>query len=596
MSDINIVTLDEKKLPTMTHTADVCVVGGGLAGLLAAISAARHGAKVILMQDRPMLGGNSSSEIRVPVRGAKGTENRKTGILQEIELENIYHNPLMNWHMWDHVLYQKAVDEENLELLLNCSCLHAEMDGSRIVSAIGWQTTTYTFHEVCAKQFVDCSGDSILAALAGADMRIGREARDEFNEYGANEVADRGTMGNTLMLTTREHDHPVPFTPPEDAYVYETDDDMFLHDHDFVNKHGNFWWIELGGEADTDPLRDAEDIRKELVRVALGVWDHIKNRGDHGAENWELDFVGLLPGKRETRRCLGDHILTQNDLENGVHFPDTVAFGGWTMDNHNPKGFYYKGYSSHHIKPVVPFEIPYRSLYSRNVENLSLAGRNISATHMAMSATRVMATCALMGQAVGTACAIAVRESCDPREVGKTHIGELQRKLIEDGCYLPGTVREISEISHMAKYSVSEAEKQVLLDGWERPHGEENHAISIPCGGKIDIELSAPTKGATLRMMLDPDFSRKSISDRTKIQLFSIQIHIPRVGYKANMPATLAREITVLVDGKEIYSDTNNHQALLRLALPDGARHVEVCFGNSWGAESIGLYALDINE
>ena len=582
MSDINIVTLDEKKLPTVTHDVDVCVVGGGLAGLLAAIAAARHGAKVALMQDRAVLGGNASSEIRVPVRGAKGIENRETGILSEIELENIYRNPLMNWHQWDNVLYEKAVAEENLELLLNCSCLHAEMEGSRIVSAIGWQTTTYTFHEVRAAQFIDCSGDSILAALAGADMRVGREARDEYNEYGANEVADRGTMGNTLMLTTREHDHPVPFTPPADAYVYKTDEDLFMHDHDFVNKHGNFWWIELGGEAETDPLRDAEEIRKELVRVALGVWDHIKNRGDHGADNWELEFIGLLPGKRETRRILGDHILTQNDLENGVHFQDTVAFGGWTMDNHDPKGFYYMGYSSHHITPKVPFEIPYRSLYSRNVDNLSMAGRNISATHMAMSATRVMATCAVMEQAVGTAAAIAVREQADPRVVGEKHMAELQRTLLEDGCFVPGSLREISGVSVTA----------ILHDGWERPHGGVAHCIEVPVGGTLAMELREPAR--ELRMVLDPDFSRESISPRSRIKLFTIQIHAPRKDYKANMPATLAKDFVILADGQEIKRVCDNHEMLIRMPLPEGVKKVEVRFDSSWGNAAVGVYAFDV--
>ncbi|MBR5232242.1 MAG: FAD-dependent oxidoreductase [Clostridia bacterium] len=594
MSNINIVMPEEKKLPTVVHEADVCVVGGGMAGLLAAMAAARHGAKVILMQDRPMLGGNASSEIRVPIRGCKGKENRESGILMELELKNIYRNPTMNWHQWDHVLYEKAAAQENLELLLNCSCLHAEMDGSRIKSAIGWQTTTYAFHEVTAKQFIDCSGDSILAALAGADMRIGREARDEFNEYGANETADRGTMGNTLMLTTREHDHPVPFTPPADAYVYETDEDLFLHEHDFINKHGNFWWIELGGEEETDPLRDAEEIRKELVRVAMGVWDHIKNRGDHGADNWELDFVGLLPGKRETRRCIGDHILTQNDLEHGVHFPDTVAFGGWTMDNHNPKGFYYMGYSSHHIPPKVPFEIPYRSLYSRNIDNLSFAGRNISATHMAMSATRVMATCAVMGQAAGTAAAIAVREGIDPRVVGQQYITELQETLMDDGCWLPGSMRKISEASRTAAYSVSDAEKAVLLDGWERPREGEEHRVMIPVGDTLTMELAEPVKEGELRIMLDPDFSRQSISPRGKMQLFSMQIHCPRKDYKVNMPSSLAREMSVLADGVEIAYFCDNHETLLHISLPEGTKKIEVRFDASWGSECVGVYAFDV--
>lgn len=185
---------------TRRHSADVCVIGGGMSGLCAAIAAARHGAKVVLMQDRPMLGGNASSEIRMTIRGAAGKENRESGILEEIELENIYRNPTMNYSIWDSVLYQSVISEENIELLLNCSCLDCEMDGDVISEITGWQLNSYTFHTVKAKVFVDCSGDSILAELSGALYRVGRESREEFDEYAAPESADKCTMGNTCLI------------------------------------------------------------------------------------------------------------------------------------------------------------------------------------------------------------------------------------------------------------------------------------------------------------------------------------------------------------------------------------------------------------
>ena len=415
-------------------------MGGGLAGLSAAVSAARHGASVVLMQDRPVLGGNASSEIRMWVRGAHGLENRETGIIQELELENIYRNPSMNYSIWDSVLYQAVREEKNIVLLLNCSCLGCEMREDRIASVTGWQLNSYLYHEVRAKIFLDCSGDSILAPLSGAGFRTGREARREFGEYAAGESADRHTMGSSCLIEARKTDHPCAFTPPDWAYVYPDDESMYLKNHDIAGTGVNFWWIELGGEQDT--ILDAQEIHEELIRVAFGVWDHIKNRGDHGMENWELEWIGFLPGKRESRRYEGAYMLNQRDLEEGTRFADAVAFGGWTMDNHDPKGFRFMGYSSRHIQTKAPYQIPFRCLYSRNIANLMFAGRNISASHMALSSTRVMGTCAVIGQAAGTGAALAVRHGCLPADVADGYIRELQQALLEDGCFIPGMNRQ----------------------------------------------------------------------------------------------------------------------------------------------------------
>ncbi|MEE1223733.1 MAG: FAD-dependent oxidoreductase, partial [Clostridia bacterium] len=153
------------------------------------------------------------------------------------------------------------------------------------------------------------------------------------------------------------------------------------------------------------------------MSLASGTWDYIKNSGKFNSENWELDFLGFLPGKRESRRMCGEYMITQRDISDGKVFEDEVAYGGWPLDDHFPGGFYHKGVPNTNYKTPAPYSLPYRALYSENVENLFFAGRNISMTHMAMSSIRVMATCALLGEAVGKAVAIAVKNSITPHDV-----------------------------------------------------------------------------------------------------------------------------------------------------------------------------------
>jgi len=574
-----------------THKVQLCVVGGGLSGLFAAVSAARHGAKVLLMQDRPRRGANASSEIRMWVRGAAGKENRETGLLQEAELENIYRNPTMNYSLWDSVLYQLATNEPNLTLLLNTSCLGCEMDGEKIASVTGWQLNSYTFHTVEAKLFIDASGDSILAPLSGAKFRVGREDQAEFDEYAAPEKADRCTMGSSVLIEARETDHPCPFIKPEWAYTYPDDESMYLKNHDIIGTGVNFWWIELGGQQDT--IRDAQKINEELLRVAYGVWDHIKNQGDHGMENWELEWIGFLPGKRESRRYEGAYMLGQRDLEEGHHFDDAVAFGGWTMDNHNPKGFKFMGYSSKHITPVVPYEIPFRSLYSANVPNLLCAGRNIGATHMALSSTRVMATCSVIGQAAGTGAAVAIAHGCLPEDVTEKHMAELQSLLLEDGCFIPGLLRQPTGL---AKPRLGEEDLAVLNNGWERPHDGVANTVILPEG--LTVDFDGPVK--TLRLALDPDFSRESISDDKRYQKFAMRTHIDWPEKKVSMPANLLRACTVTVraaDGTEtVLSIENNRRVVLNIALPENAVSVTFTDVTAWNSDEVRVFSIDAGK
>ena len=240
------------------HECDLCVVGGGLSGMCAAIAAARHGAKVVIMQDRPLFGGNASSEIRMWVSGASQENCRETGIIEEMMLENLYRNPERSYPIWDSVMYEFVMNEKNITSIMNCSCLDAEMDGAKLVSVTGWQTTTQSFHTVKAKYFSDCSGDSVLIPLTKAEYRLGREGREEFDESIAPETADRKTMGLTCLITAREVERKIKFTPPTWANKYTKEDLAPYRIPNLSDPSENYWYMELGGEDDS--IADTEQL------------------------------------------------------------------------------------------------------------------------------------------------------------------------------------------------------------------------------------------------------------------------------------------------------------------------------------------------
>ncbi len=569
------------------HKVDFCVVGGGLAGISAAIAAARHGAKVALMQDRPVLGGNASSEIRMHVCGAHGANNCETGIIEEIMLENRYRNSQRNYSLWDSVLYEKVRFEPNISLLLNCSCNDLAMDGDRIHSVTGWQTTTQTWHIVEADLFADCSGDSILAPLSGAEVRWGREARSEFDESIEPESADRKTMGMSLLIQARETGRPQPFIPPFWADTYLTDDDLPNRGHDI--RKTNFWWIELGGEQDS--IHDTEELRDELLKVAFGIWDHIKNRGDHGADSWVLEWVGFLPGKRESRRYVGDYIMTQNDVRAEGRFDDLVAYGGWTMDDHHPGGMNWPGEPTIFHPAPSPFGIPYRCLYSRNVANLFCAGRNISVSHVALSATRVMATCATLGQAVGTAAAIAIRDHFTPRGVYRKRVHELKQNLMEDDSYLPWNVRQVPALTRAAKLTASEGDPEPLRNGVDRPVGAEDNGWTGKPGGWVQYTFDGIRRVRQLRFVFDSDLNRPEKNMPSRYPL-----HIEPVG----VPKTMTRTFRVEArdEGGEwqlVAREESNYQRLVRMEVNIETSDIRFVPEATWGAERVHVFAWDVD-
>ena len=592
---------------TIEYSCDLCIVGGGLAGTIAALSAARHGAKVVLVQDRPMLGGNCSSEIRMWVRGAHGKYSRETGILAEFEEENVYRNPTLAPTLWDSVLFGKVKENKNITLLLNTSCFDAECEDGTVKSVTAWQLTTYTWHKVTAKYFADCSGDSILAPLTGAKHRIGREGNDEYNETIGPKIADNKTMGMSLLLQARETDHPVKFTPPEWAHVYKTDEEFAIipyietqhstfRDHTIGTSGCNLWWMELGGEGPA--ILNTEETRDELMRVVFGKWDHIKNQDDHGFENWELEWVGFLPGKRESVRYVGAHVLTQNDVLAGGKFDDVIAYGGWPMDDHNPKGMLAN--TKNEVPSVLhpapsPYGIPYRSLYSVNIKNLFFAGRNISATHAAMSSTRVMATCSLLGQAMGTAAAICINEKLNTTALDKERVELLQQTLLTDGVFLPGVVRKISDINTFATVNLSDDDKKLLFNGIDRPRSDEQlNRITLDVGDEFCFEYGTPIEAKELRLQFDPDFSRKSLSPNMKMRVFAQKLHTGLDFVPMKVAATIVKEFEIYADGELVYKTDNNYHSLVKIPLGKKISSLTVKFVNTWGAEKIRLYACDV--
>jgi len=280
--------------------------------------------------------------------------------------------------------------------------------------------------------------------------------------------------------------------------------------HNLYAINTNFYWIELGGMQNS--IDDTEEIRDELLKIAFGVWDHMKNHGDHGAENWELEWIGFLPGKRESRRYVGDYVLTQHDVETCPRFEDTVAYGGWQIDNHLPGGFYMDAKGGAHLQKrrlSEPYSIPLRALYSKNVDNLMFAGRNISASHVAFSSTRVMGTIGVIGQAVGTAAAVAVKYGLLPREAGKEKIAEIQKRLMDDDCFLPGFRREPSSLAKKATLSADYGDPSALLNGMDRRIWGNDNGYFGKTNRAITYTFPSPEQVSGVRLVFDSDLDRE---------------------------------------------------------------------------------------
>ncbi|HYE04629.1 MAG TPA: FAD-dependent oxidoreductase [Planctomycetota bacterium] len=473
-------------------TADLVIVGGGMAGTCCAITAARHGLRVVLMQDRPVLGGNASSEVRLWVLGAtchlhsNARWAREGGVIDEILAETLWRNAEANPLIFDIVLLEKVRAEGNITLLLNTAVHDCEKrDADTIAAVRAFNSQNSTRYTARAPLFVDASGDGILGFTAGAAFRMGAETAAEFGEKFAPEEGYGHLLGHSIYFYSKDTGRPVEFTAPSFALKDIEREIPRFRGFDADTEGCRLWWIEWGGRKDT--VHASEEIKWELWKVVYGVWDYLKNSGKFPQmANKTLEWVGHIAGKRESRRFEGDAMLLQQDVVGAAVHADDVAFGGWAVDLHPADGVYSKHPGCTHWRGRGIYGIPYRCLYSRNIGNLFLAGRILSASHVAFGSSRVMGTLAYAAQAVAVAAAICSRDGVLPRAVAAgERLDELQRRVMRDGHHLPGRAyRDPANLAARATVSASSVLRLAELP----PDGP---AIAIPWGCAQLLPLAA---------------------------------------------------------------------------------------------------------
>lgn len=402
---------------------DLVVVGGGIAGISAAVSSARLGLKTVLIQNRPILGGNNSSEVRVHLVGSV-EKNLYPALGNIVRALDDHHPPnaAEAERFQDELKLELVKSTPNLDLFLNTHMNWVEVKDGKIGRVYAINTRTGEQHQFQGKFFADCTGDGTLGALAGADYRYGRESREQTGEPSAPMQADSMTMGSSNLWRSTERESASTF--PELPWALQFTDDYF------IDAFSGTWRWESG--FDRDIIEEAEFIRDHNLRAVFGNWSYLKNNLSEKYANYALDWVAYISGKRESRRLMGDVVLSELDILNQTEFDDAAVTLTWGIDIHfadslNSK--YYPGeeFISWYTHPKhAPYHMPYRCLYSRNIDNLFMAGRNISVTHIGLGSPRVMRTGGLMGEVVGMAASVCVAQECTPREVYSDHLNELK--------------------------------------------------------------------------------------------------------------------------------------------------------------------------
>ena len=603
---------------------EFAVIGGGMAGICAAVAAARHGVKTVLIHNRPVLGGNASSEIRIHICGADENGHKphltEGGILQEILLKNKSRNDSFSYALWDLTLYETVKAEPNLTVYFNTTMTDCRVEEEQIRSVTCYQTTTEYKIEITAPLFADCTGNGTLGYFAGADYREGSEGFQEFREPHAPAEANEERMGNTILFKAVRREKPVPYQPPFFAKKlteeqlkfrlhskYHTVDASSAADPEAFTRASTgsntavdygYWWIELMGEGE-DFVGQYETIKEELLSYVYGMWDHIKNGGEHGAEYYELDWVGALPGMRESRRLMGDYLLNENDIYENRIFEDAVAYGGWPVDVHCAHGLL-----DFHILPsevyAFPgaYTIPWRCYYSRNIRNLMFAGRNISTTRLALGSTRIMGCCSVGGQAIGTAAGLMKQYGCLPRELAP-HIKELQQILLKDDGFIPSVIHAdpadlaktavISASSHKEGHGPEQVVSGISRSTEQQPHAWHSNRLA-PEGEQLTLRFPQPQTVSCLQLTFDSGFGhpiRITMSDNRRKE--------QRIG----VPPELVKDLTAefFLNGKSVgcCPVLNNVQRLCRIPVePTACDTVRFTFHSTHGCGEIRVFEVRI--
>ena len=405
---------------------DLVVVGGGMAGSSAAVSAARLGLSVALIQNRPLLGGNHSSEVRVHLGGDRNRPPYPNlgNLVNEIASSKRGNaQPAENYQ--DEKKLKVVRGEKNVKLFLNTHVFKVEKQNDRITAVIGKNIETSKELRFAAPLFADCTGDGTIGYLAGADWRMGREGKDETGESLAPAKADKMTMGTSVQWYSVKADSPSAF--PDCPWAVQFNEQSCQK-----VTHGEWDW-ETG--MNRDQIADFEYIRDYALRVNYGNWAFLKNKHVNKAKyaNRKLGWVAYVGGKRESRRLLGDLILKEQHITDEITYDDSFVTATWTIDLHYPQPANTKHFPGAEFRSIAkhvrnsPYAIPYRCFYSRNVDNLFMAGRNISVTHVALGTVRVMGTTGMMGELVGMAASICKEKSCSPRQVYTDHLKKLKK-------------------------------------------------------------------------------------------------------------------------------------------------------------------------
>lgn len=526
---------------------DVVVCGAGPGGIPAAIAAARQGMRVALVHSRPVLGGNASSEATVGFDGAyiHHPGMRESGIAEEIRrLHDAYG---MTYHQ---ALEKLCAETSGLTVFRNQCVIDAETEDGLLVAAIAQDTVTGARTAFPGRMFIDATGDGWLGYYAGAALRVGREAFWQHEESHAPRHADQRTMSGCLMGTAKVNQQmlcyfaedtgePQPYCAPGWAQVlperlYRSPGRL----------HTGEWWVE--NPTDFDDLFEAEMVRDELMRISLGYYHWLKN--DYAKRdlltNYKIAAFPSYNAKRESRRLIGDYVLTQDDCSSGRAFEDVVAYAGWTIDLHNQLGIFSGQEGPYDFDLRVPInQVPYRCLYSKNIRNLMMAGRCVSVSHIALGTIRVQNTLATLGQAAGTAAALCVKLGETPRGIGQRHLRTLQQTLLRDDQYIPGLRNEdpgdTARAAQITATSTSKAER------FERKRGVPGDWVPVSetlamvmrqaPASTVQLHLKNPGEATTLRIEWAEE--KGSIDVQDVVEAHSVPIPRGHDGF-VDMPRT----------------------------------------------------------
>lgn len=467
------------------------VVGGGPAGVCAALSAARLGVDTVLVHNRPVLGGNSSSEIRVWTRGATGAGNlfgEEMGILGILKMRNLYTNPKFNPVFWDEVLLDAVLGQKNLTLLLNTNVDQVECCDEGIQRIHGVQQASEIVYTLEGRMYIDATGDGLLGAQTLIPYQVGN------TEYsGKEKEKSRELLSSSILYFVKDTGKPVPFIAPDYAYDIEYIESLVNQGGRIISEKqtaSDCWWFEYGGLRNT--ITDSQEITIELKKLVLGIWNYIKNSGKYpNAETCTLEWIGNIPGKRESRRMITEYMLRGEDILENRHFEDGAFYGGWYMDFHPAGGLNSKEKNCTQI-PVNIYTIPLRCLYNKKVKNLLFAGRCIGTEQEAFSTSRIMNTCALSGQAAATLAWKCLEANKEPSNLGKQELEEILQTLLREDMFIPGKKCECKEDLAPAARVTASSQHQV-----EENASEEK----LPLKGDVFLMVPA-SDGAPLMVRL----------------------------------------------------------------------------------------------